>query len=118
MRGFRIATYNIHKARGMDGRMSIERIARVLEQVDADIVALQEVISHEGRSIEDHQASYLAARFGYRFAIGETRKQRGGVYGNVTLSRREFAEARHIDLRVPGREQRGLLRTDIQVGRV
>ena len=113
---FRIATYNIHKARGMDGRVRVERIARVLEQVNADIVALQEVVSHEGRSIEDHQASYLAGRFGYHFAVGETRKHRGGVYGNVTLSRWEFAAIRHIDLTVPRREQRGVLRTDIQVG--
>ena len=57
----------------------------------------------------------FAPRFGYYFAIGETRKQRGGVYGNVTLSRWEFAEARPIDSSVPGREQRGVLRTDIQV---
>jgi endonuclease/exonuclease/phosphatase family metal-dependent hydrolase len=71
----------------MDGRVRIERIARVLEQLDADIIALQEVVNHEGRSIEDHQAIYLATRFGYHFAIGETRKHRGGVYGNVTLSR-------------------------------
>lgn len=116
MTTFRIATYNIHKARGMDGRVRVERIARVLEQVDADIVALQEVVSHDGRSIEDHQASYLATRFGYHFAVGETRKHRGGVYGNVTLSRWQFAGIRHFDLSVPRREERGVLRTDIQVG--
>ncbi len=116
MTHFRIATYNIHKARGMDGRVRVERIARVLEQVDADIVALQEVVSHEGRSIEDHQASYLAARLGYFCAIGETRKHRGGVYGNVTLSRWEFGAIRPLDLSVPRREERGALRTDIRVG--
>jgi len=77
MRAFRIVTYNIHKAREMDGRVRIERIARVLEQLDADIIALQEVVNHASRSIEDHQASYLATRFGYRIAIGETRKHRG-----------------------------------------
>jgi endonuclease/exonuclease/phosphatase family metal-dependent hydrolase len=62
---FRIATYNIHKGRGLDGRVSIERIARVLGEIDADLIALQEVVSHEGLSIQDHQASYLADRFGY-----------------------------------------------------
>ena len=70
----RVATYNIHKARGLDGRTRIERIARVLETIGADIVALQEVVSHEGFSIEDHQADYLAQRFGYFHVIGETRK--------------------------------------------
>jgi endonuclease/exonuclease/phosphatase family metal-dependent hydrolase len=41
----RITTYNIHKGRGMDGRTSIKRIAKVLDEVNADIIALQEVFS-------------------------------------------------------------------------
>lgn len=117
MNRFRIATYNIHKGRGLDGRVRIERIARVLREIDADIVALQEVVSHEGRSIQDHQAGFLADLFGSFHAIGETRKHRGGVYGNVTLSRWEFDSVRHVDLSVPGREERGVLRTDIRIGR-
>jgi len=117
MRRFRIATHNIHKGRGMDGRTRVERISRVLGEVEADIVALQEVVSHDGPSIEDHQASYLAEKLGYVHAIGETRKHRGGVYGNVTLSRWEFKLSRHIDLSVSGREERGVLRTDIRLGR-
>jgi endonuclease/exonuclease/phosphatase family metal-dependent hydrolase len=113
---FRMATYNIHKGRGLDGRVSIERIARVLAEVDADLVALQEVVSREGLSIQDHQASYLADHLGHSYAIGETRKHRGGVYGNVTLSRWGFELIRHVDLSVRGREQRGALRTDLRLG--
>jgi endonuclease/exonuclease/phosphatase family metal-dependent hydrolase len=114
--GFRVATYNIHKARGLDGRTRVERIARVLADLDADIVALQEVVNHEGKSVEDHQAGYLAANLGYVYAIGETRKHRGGIYGNVTLSRFEFRLVRQIDLTVSGREERGVLRTDVRIG--
>lgn len=113
MEHFRIATYNIHKGRGLDGRVRIERIARVLEQIQPDIVALQEVVSHEGRSIQDHQAGFLADRLGYGFAIGQTRQHRGGIYGNVTLSRWPIHSSRHVDLSVPRREERGVLRTDI-----
>src|SRR5712671_616297 len=40
----RIATYNIHRCRGLDGRTRPERIAAVLKSIDADVVALQEVI--------------------------------------------------------------------------
>jgi endonuclease/exonuclease/phosphatase family metal-dependent hydrolase len=112
----RIATYNIHKGRGLDGRVRIERIARVLGAVHADIVALQEVVSCEGRAPEDHQARYLAEQFGYHYAIGETRKYRGGAYGNVTLSRWKFERTRHADLSVFGREERGVLRTDFRLG--
>jgi len=111
----RIATYNIHKSRGLDGRTRVERIARVLEKIDADIVALQEVVSRDGESIEDHQASYLANRLDRFYAVGETRKHRGGIYGNVTLSRWNFERVQPIDLTVSGRERRGALRTDIRV---
>lgn len=117
MHRIRIATYNIHKARGLDRRVRVERIARVLEAIQPDVVALQEVVSHRGRSVEDHQAAYLAGQLGYFYAIGETRKHLGGVYGNVTLSRWPIEETRHSDLSVPGREKRGVLRTDIRVGR-
>ena len=113
----RIATYNIHKGRGLDGRRRVERIARVLEKLAPDIVALQEVVNHEGPSAEDHQAAYLARQLGLDYAIGETRKHRGGVYGNVTLSRFGFELVRQIDLTVAGREERGTLRTDIRAGR-
>ena len=40
----RIATYNIHRSRGMDRRTAPARIAEVLREIDADVVALQEVI--------------------------------------------------------------------------
>jgi endonuclease/exonuclease/phosphatase family metal-dependent hydrolase len=116
MQRFRIATYNIHKCRGSDGRVHPERIARVLEEVQADIVSLQEVVSHEGTGIADHQADYLAGRLGLFGAMGETRKHRGGAYGNVTLSRWDFKLVRPIDITIGGREQRVALRTDIRLG--
>jgi endonuclease/exonuclease/phosphatase family metal-dependent hydrolase len=117
MRRFRVATYNIHKARGMDGRTSIDRIARVLEEIDADVIALQEVVSQEGAGKENHQAHFLSHNLGYWAAIGETRKHNGGIYGNVTLSRRQFYGVRQFDVSVPGKEKRGVLRTDIPISR-
>ncbi|HYV64133.1 MAG TPA: endonuclease/exonuclease/phosphatase family protein [Bryobacteraceae bacterium] len=116
MHRFRIATYNIHKCRGVDGRVQPERIARVLEEVRADIVSLQEVVSHEGASVADHQADYLAGRLGLFGAMGETRKHRGGAYGNLTLSRWDFKLIRPIDITIAGRERRVALRTDIRLG--
>ncbi len=117
MHRFRVATYNIHKCRGVDGRVRPERVARVLEEVNADIVSLQEVVSHEGRATLDHQADYLAGHLGLFGAMGESRKHRGGAYGNVTLSRWDFKLVRPIDITVAGREQRVALRTDIRLDR-
>jgi len=115
-RSLRIATYNIHMGRGLDGRVRIERILRVLQEIDADVIALQEVVNRRGRSPQEYQAHYLADQLGYSCSVGETRKHREGILGNVTLSRWHIERSRQIDLSVAGRQPRGALRTDIHVG--
>ena len=40
----RVATYNIHKSRGLDRRLRPQRIVEVLRELDADVTALQEVV--------------------------------------------------------------------------
>jgi endonuclease/exonuclease/phosphatase family metal-dependent hydrolase len=116
MQSFRVVTYNIHKARGMDGRVNVRRIVKVLQELGPDIVALQEVVNHEGRSPEEHQACYLADELGLHYTVGEARKHREAAYGNVTLSRWKFEYVHKFDLSVEGREPRVALRTDIRVG--
>lgn len=39
----RLLTYNIHHAEGLDGKVDYDRIARVIRDTKADLVALQEV---------------------------------------------------------------------------
>ena len=41
-----LVTYNIHACVGTDGRFEPARIAGVLRELDADVVALQEVDHH------------------------------------------------------------------------
>ncbi|HEX7999668.1 MAG TPA: endonuclease/exonuclease/phosphatase family protein [Pyrinomonadaceae bacterium] len=116
----RIVTYNVHKCRGMDRRVRPERIARVLRETKADIVALQEVLSVEGRERERHQARFLAEELGMHYEIGENRRLDGGAYGNATLSRLPLLAARNYDITWSGRERRGCLRVDVglEEGRV
>lgn len=108
MHRLRIATYNIHKCRGMDGRTRADRIAGVIEEIDADVIAIQEVL--------DDQSSHLAEQLGYHRAFGAARQHRGGAYGNATLSRWDFKLIRPVDVTVAGREERAALRTDIRLG--
>ena len=112
---FRVVTYNIHKGRGMDRRNRIQRVAEILQGLKPDIVALQEVLSVEGKEPEAHQARFIAEALGFHFRIGETRRLRGGAYGNVTLSRFPVVFEKHYDLSHAGREERGCLRTDLQL---
>lgn len=115
-RRIRVATYNVHKCRGMDGRIRPDRIVEVLREIDADIVALQEVVCRDGRRRHDHQARYVAEELGYHAEIGENRRYRGGAYGNVLLSRLPIHYASNHDLSIRGRERRGCLRADVRLG--
>ena len=40
--GVSVASYNVHKCVGTDGRFDPERTFRVIHEIDADVVALQE----------------------------------------------------------------------------
>ena len=103
----RVVTYNVHKCRGLDGRTSAARIAEVVGEIDADVIALQEVL--------EHQAETISADLHLPYALGENRKHRGYGYGNVVLSRHPIRETRNYDLSVRGREERGCLRADVAV---
>jgi endonuclease/exonuclease/phosphatase family metal-dependent hydrolase len=113
---FRIATYNIHKARGFDLRIVPERIIKVAQELDADILCMQEVIHiPEGQS-KLNQAQEIAAAFpGYETVFGVNRQYRGGAYGNLTLSRFPIVSTRNHDLSRPRREPRGVFQTEIEV---
>jgi endonuclease/exonuclease/phosphatase family metal-dependent hydrolase len=115
MNKLRIVTYNIHKCRGLDRRVRPGRIVEVLGELKADIIALQEVLSIPHGTREENQARFIAEELGLHFALGETRRLRGGAYGNVVLSRLPFEHVRNYDLSVPGCEQRGSLRADLSL---
>ena len=113
----RLATYNIHKCKGMDGRVLPDRIAEVLIALDADVIALQEVLSISSGVLRDDQAAYLQSRLpAYTVHVGENRILRGGSYGNVTLSRLPVTTVRNYDVTEGSREERGVLRTDVIAG--
>ncbi len=89
MKRFRVATYNVHKCQGLDRRVSPARIADVIAELEADIVAVQEILLP--------QAEAIARRLDFRFALGETRQHAGEAYGNVTFCRRKIERMRHIE---------------------
>jgi endonuclease/exonuclease/phosphatase family metal-dependent hydrolase len=116
-RRLRIVTYNIHKCRGLDRRTRPERIADVIAELDADVVALQEILDVRNGNPDFDQARRIhGALDGYEPCFGENRMLHGGPYGNMTLSRLPVQVCRNYDLSWRNRERRGCLRTDITLG--
>lgn len=109
----RVATYNIHKCRGLDGRVRPARILDVLREVDADILALQEVVRVDADRPEKDQANFMATELGMNFHFGENRLHNGGAYGNALLSRYPLHASCNYNISTSGREPRGCLRVDM-----
>ena len=104
-------TYNIHRSRGMDRRTQPHRIAAVLSQIDADVVALQEVIGAGPRGASHIEE--IGAALGMGWVMAPTRHLRTALFGNVVLSR--FPVRHHLqhDLTWKTCEHRGVQRVDV-----
>jgi endonuclease/exonuclease/phosphatase family metal-dependent hydrolase len=114
---FRVATYNIHKCRGFDRRTSPDRIKAVLQELQAEILCLQEVVDAPQAPRIFDQAGAIAGAFpGYSWCFGSNRALRGGRYGNMTLTQFPIRSWRNHDLTHQKREPRGVLQTDLQIG--
>jgi len=115
-RSLRAVTYNVHRCRGMDLRKSPARIVEVLREIDGEVIALQEVLSRPGRAREQDQARFIAEELGLELVSGTVREVLGGLYGNVILSRYPVLFSRNFDISIEGREERGCLRADLDLG--
>lgn len=112
--GLRVVTYNIHRSRGMDRRTRPERIATVLSAIDADVIALQEVIG-PGPSDAGH-AAHLGAALGMGWIMAPTRDLRRHQFGNVILSRYPIRHHVTHDLSWKTCEARNAHRVAIDLG--
>lgn len=105
----RLLSYNMHKGiGGHDRRYDLDRVARVIEHENPDILCLQEVTRHARRTLGDDQPALLAARFAsVAHAFQMTVRYRVGGYGNLVLSRWPVTDSHHLCLRWKGWKPRG-----------
>lgn len=83
----KIVTYNIRNAQGIDGQVNLSRIARLLKEVNADIIFLQECDKYCRRSGLANQARFLAKRLNMNYAYGVVNRYYIASAGNAVLTR-------------------------------
>jgi endonuclease/exonuclease/phosphatase family metal-dependent hydrolase len=109
-----VASYNIHKAVGLDRRRDPERILAVLREVDADVIALQECDRRFGArpsvipraALDD--SPWRAAPLGVQ-------PQSLGWHGNAILVRRGIEIAGCAAVPLPALEPRGAVCADLSL---
>ena len=104
-----VVSYNVHECVGIDGRRDPERIARLIQELDPDIVGLQEVDFSPLGGRKSHQLNYLAAATGLHPIAGPTIQRADAEFGNALLTRAEINTLELHDVSFPGRQPRGVI---------
>ena len=88
----KVVSYNIRHGQGMDGKIDLERLAKIIEKENPDLVALQEVDKNCKRSGNVDQAAELGRLLKMEHAFGKFMGYQGGEYGMAVLSRFSIAK--------------------------
>ena len=130
-----VASYNMHRAVGLDGRRDPHRVLKVLQEIDADVVALQEAdkrIGGRGSTVPheliDSHGMYKPVYFGVRHKrpLEKARKHAErllkvntrniGWHGNAILVKRHIGILDCAALDLPTFEPRGAVMAELLIG--
>lgn len=114
----RVMSYNIRHGEGLDGKIDLERIAKVIDNAHVDLVALQEVDRGVERSGREDQPARLGKLTGMKAIFEKNIDFQGGEYGNAVLSRLPVLshQNHHLPRSLP-QEQRGMLEVHVRADR-
>jgi len=130
-----VASYNMHRAVGLDGRRDPHRVLKVLQEIDADVVALQEAdkrIGGRGSTVPheliDSHGMYKPVHLGvrHRRPLEKARKHAEkllkvdtrniGWHGNAILVKRHIGILDCAVLDLPTFEPRGAVMAELLIG--
>jgi len=110
----RVATYNVHKLVGADGKWNADRVLKVISALNADILGIQEFVV-DPKITRAPSAEDFAASGGYRLMQQRLRRRNGEYQYNLLLTRMEPRVTRLIDMVLEGREPRGAILADFEI---
>jgi endonuclease/exonuclease/phosphatase family metal-dependent hydrolase len=110
-----VASYNVHGCVGTDRRRDTARVAAVLRELQADLIALQEIDWHEDGG-RDESAEIMAELPGMRALWAPTCRRHGALFGNALLTSLPVRSVRSIDLTYARREPRAALDVELDAG--
>ncbi|WP_298651578.1 endonuclease/exonuclease/phosphatase family protein [uncultured Proteiniphilum sp.] len=99
----RLMSYNIHHGEGMDGKIDIERIGKLIIEINPEVVGLQEIDSVAVRSGNIDIMQLLSEQTGMHPTFGYSILHDGGKYGNGILTREKPVAVKKIAL--PGAQE-------------
>jgi len=111
----RVASYNMRKSIGTDRRRNPERTIEVLNEIGADIVALQEADRRFGDRVSALPAHLLEEHSPYRAVPLPHRTGGIGWHGNAILVHRDVEIAGCEALHIPALEPRGAVMAELRV---
>jgi endonuclease/exonuclease/phosphatase family metal-dependent hydrolase len=110
----RVMTYNIHVGVGMDKKLDLARIAKVINEQKPDLVGLQEVDRGVERTQRVDEIVELAKLTKMDYAFAFNLKYQGGQYGVAILSRHRIVATDHrLYKNLREAERRGFIRAEI-----
>lgn len=112
--GTLIASYNVHKCVGTDRRFDPERTSRVIHEIDADVIALQEADTRFGERTGILDLARLERETGLVPVPISGAVKAHGWHGNVVLVRKGLVHDVH-QVKLPGLEPRGALVAEIEL---
>ena len=113
--GLTIASYNIHKCVGTDGKRDPDRIVDVIGEISPDIIALQEVDTRFGERKGLLHLERLEREHGLLPVPLSKPSAAHGWHGNIVLYRKGLISAVH-EINLPGLEPRGALVAELNFG--
>ncbi len=103
----RLASYNVHNCIGMDNMRDYNRIADIIRQTGADVVALQELDSVTRRNGGVYALSELEKLTGLHGTFAAAIPYDGGSYGIGILSKEKPLSCKIVPM--PGREEKRVM---------